>query len=180
MALPQANGAVYLVRLKGEDPQCLVDPGSPRSRPECWAMAAAEAEAYIADTSGGGGKRLLLQGGRIRSYRTLTCGPEMEAVLGSDGYENESSWCSVAKQALSTRGWLVTPLGLQCIVVELILVCVRQKGVAEACAKCAMHAQRLRPLAQRPCRRRRKHRRRGRRPSCTSWQRPRHLALSRT
>ena len=111
VALPQQGGAVYLVRLKGEDPQCLVDPGSNRTRPECWAMAEAEAEGYIsvmadASGSGGGGKRLLLQGRPIRSaYRTLTCGSEMAALLESTGYESADSWCSVAKQALRTRGW---------------------------------------------------------------------------
>jgi hypothetical protein len=72
-------------------------------------MGASEAAAYVATAPGGGAKRLLLQQGTIRSYRTLTCGAEMAALLGASGYEGNSGWCSAAKQALSKREW-----GLPC------------------------------------------------------------------
>jgi hypothetical protein len=79
-----------------------VSPGTPVTRPACWALAEEDAEAYLASQPSRTA-RLLLQQRLISSSRTLTCGAENAALLGSSGYE-QGSWCSVAKEFLSKYG----------------------------------------------------------------------------
>ena len=72
------GGEAILVRMVDGNPQCLVDPKSPRKKPECEKAPAA--------------RRRLLQGA---SRRTLTCG---DPILGpGGGYDDPNSWCTKAK-----------------------------------------------------------------------------------
>ncbi len=103
--VPVALGGTYLLaRLSGQDPQCLVAPNSAVTDYGCWRLDEAGAKAYASSASEGRARLLLQQGGQLRSYRVLTCGQEMAALLGYSGYENAASWCSVAREALTTRG----------------------------------------------------------------------------
>jgi hypothetical protein len=99
----EQDGGNYLVRLKATDPQCIVDDNSSPQQPRCESVSAGEAATRLAALNGGLLRRRLLQASR--SLRTLTCGAEMAALLGSDGYSSEDGWCPRARLFLTTRGF---------------------------------------------------------------------------
>jgi hypothetical protein len=98
----EQGGGSYLVRLKATDPQCLVDENSSPQQPSCVSLPAGQAATQLAALNGASLRRRLLQA--PRSLRTLTCGAEMAALLGTDGYDSEGGWCSRARLFLTTRG----------------------------------------------------------------------------
>ena len=78
---------------------------SSASRPQtrsAWWTKTGEAATQLAALNGASLRRRLLQA--PRSLRTLTCGAEMAALLGTDGYDSEGGWCSRARLFLTTRG----------------------------------------------------------------------------
>ena len=90
-----------LVRLRGDDAQCLVDPSSSIQDPACWLLGAADAAAQLASMYPSG-RRRLLQGGSARVSRTLTCGSEHRQHFGTSGYDVQNGWCSPALTYLSS------------------------------------------------------------------------------
>ncbi len=99
-----------LVRLYQGDAQCLVAPSSNRTSPACWELDQPQAEVRLAEwygsnsASSGSGRRRRLQQQQTMPSRTLTCGQEWQLLFNRTGYEDKGSWCTRAREALSTRG----------------------------------------------------------------------------
>jgi hypothetical protein len=99
------DGAI-LVRLKGRDPQCVVDPDSgtdQSSPPRCWYVVPEQAGLYKdskLQEQAGGARRALQQQALLPSRRTLTCVHKSGGLIGANGYDNPNSWCSQARREL--------------------------------------------------------------------------------
>lgn len=109
------------VRLVADNPQCIVDPDSPRDNPWCeglnpgnTAPGRRRLQRSVARTSRKMLQQQLPMAGDVSRVRTLTCGDEHNRIFGWTGYEKSNYWCYQAKTILMAeiagegdQGWLM-------------------------------------------------------------------------